>query len=131
MNDVVAGLVRLLVRVALVAAGLVMFASLLLAALVLALSWGLRAAWARITGRPVTPWVMRMDPRRGWSAVYRHGQARWGGSGAAPGRADAAAAEGAAPGARTSSVRTHVLPGADQGVTDVQPRAPSAPRSSH
>lgn len=127
MNDVVAGLVRLLVRVALVAAGLVMFASLLLAALVLALSWGLRAAWARITGRPVTPWVMRMDPRSGWSAVYRHGQARWGGSGAAPGRADAAAA----PGARTSSVRTHVLPGADQGVTDVQPRAPSAPRSSH
>lgn len=129
MNDVVAGLVRLLVRVALVAAGLVMFASLLLAALVLALSWGLRAAWARVTGRPVTPWVMRMDPRSGWSAVYRHGQARWGG--AAARRADASAAEGAAPGARTSSVRTHVLPGADQGVTDVQPRAPSAPRSSH
>lgn len=130
MNDVVAGLVRLLVRVALVAAGLVMFASLLLAALVLALSWGLRAAWARVTGRPVTPWVMRMDPRSSWSAVYRHGQARWGGgSGAAPGRADAAA-EGAGLGARTSSVRTHVLPGADQGVTDVQPRAPGAPRSS-
>ncbi len=130
MNDVLAGLIRLLVRVALVAAGLVMFASLLLAALVLALSWGLRAVWARITGRPVTPWVMRMDPRSGWSAVYRSGQARWGGgAGAAPGRADAAAAPG--PGTRSSSVRTHVLPGADAVVTDVQPRAPSAPHSSH
>ena len=126
MNDVVAGLVRLLVRVALVAAGLVVFLSLLLAALVLALSWGLRAAWARVTGRPVTPWVMHLDPRSGWSAVYRNGQARWGG-GAAQGRADAAAEPGS--GTRSSSVRTHVLPGAD-GVTDVPPRAPRAPRSS-
>ena len=128
MNDVVAGLIRLLVRVALVAAGLVMFLSLLLAALVLALSWGLRAAWAPITGRPVAPWVMRMDPRSSWSAVYRNGQARWGG-GAAARRSDATAAE-PGPGARSSGVRTHVLPGADAVVTDVQPRAPSAPRSS-
>ena len=125
MNDVVAGLVRLLVRVALVAAGLVVFLSLLLAALVLALSWGLRAAWARVTGRPVTPWVMHLDPRSGWSAVYRKGQARWGS--AAQGRAGMA--EAAGEGTRPSSVRTHVLPGAD-GVTDVQPRAPRAPRSS-
>ena len=125
MNDVVAGLVRLLVRVALVAAGLVVFVSLLLAALVLALSWGLRAAWARVTGRPVTPWVMHLDPRSGWSAVYRSGQARWGS--AAQGRAGMA--EAAGEGTRPSSVRTHVLPGAD-GVTDVQPRAPRAPRSS-
>ena len=125
MNDVVAGLIRLLVRLALVAAGLVVFVSLLLAALLLALSWGLRAAWARVTGRPVTPWVMHLDPRSGWSAVYRNGQARW--RGAAQGRAGTA--EAAGEGARPSSVRTHVLPGAD-GVTDVQPRAPRAPRSS-
>ena len=129
MNDVGAGLVRLLVRVARVAAGLVMFASWLLAALVLALSWGLRAAWARVTGRPVTPWVMRMDPRSGWSAVYRSSQARWGGGGAAQDRSGTATESG--PGARSSSVRTHVLHGADEVVTDVQPRAPSAPRSSH
>ena len=128
MNDFVAGLIRLLVRMALVAAGLVMFVSLLLAALVLALSWGLRAAWARITGRPVAPWVMRMDPRSGWGAVYRNGRARWG-SGPAANRADAAAEPGPA-GTRSSSVRTHVLPGADAVVTDVQPRAPSVPSSS-
>ena len=126
MNDVVGGLIRLLVRLALLAAGLVMFLSLLLAALVLALSWGLRAVWARVTGRPVTPWVMRMDPRSGWSAVYRSSQARWGGA-APQGRAGPAAESG--PGARSSSVRTHVLPGAD-GVTDVQPRAPRAPHGS-
>ena len=123
MNDVVSGLIRLLVRVALVAAGLVMFLSLLLAALLLALSWGLRAAWARLTGRPVIPWVMRMDPRSGWSAVYRSGQARWGA--AAQDREDKVPSGGRA----TSGIRTHVLPGADK-VTDVQPRAPSAPRSS-
>lgn len=131
MNEFVAGVLRLVLRVVVVAMGVVLFLSLVAAVMVLALVWALRAGWARLTGKPVTPWVMRMDPRSGWSAVYRHGQARWGGSGAVPGRADAAAAEGAAPGARTSSVRTHVLPGADQGVTDVQPRAPSAPRSSH
>ena len=128
MNDVVGGLIRFLVRLALVVAGLVVFVSLLLAALVLALSWGLRAVRARATGRPVTPWAMRMDPRSGWSAVYRSSQARWGGGGAAQDRAGAATESG--PGARSSSVRTHVLPGADEVVTDVQPRAPSAPSSS-
>lgn len=129
MNDVVGVLIRFLVRLALVVAGLVVFLSLLLAALVLALSWGLRAVWARVTGRPVTPWVMRMDPRSGWSAVYRSSQARWGGGGTAQDRSGTATESGT--GARSSSVRTHVLPGADEVVTDVQPRAPSAPRSSH
>ena len=51
--------------------GVLFFLSLLAAAAVLALVWGLRALWARLTGRPVTPWVMRMDPRTGWSTVYR------------------------------------------------------------
>ena len=126
MNDVVGGLIRFLVRLALVVVGLVVFLSLLLAALVLALSWGLRAVWARVTGRPVTPWVMRMDPRSSWSAVYRSSQTRWGGAGA-QGRAGAAAEPG--PAARSAGVRTHVLPGADE-VTDVQPRAPRAPQGS-
>ena len=56
--------------------GVLFFLSLLGAAAVLALVWGLRALWARLTGRPVTPWVMRMDPRTGWSTVYRS-TARW------------------------------------------------------
>ena len=67
MNDFLAGLVRFVVRALLVAVGLLFFLSLLAAALVLALVWGLRAAWARLTGRPITPWTVRIDPRAGWS----------------------------------------------------------------
>lgn len=56
--------------------GLLFVLSLVAAAAVLALVWGLRALWARLTGQPVAPWVMRMDPRTGWSTVYRS-TARW------------------------------------------------------
>lgn len=49
-----------LVRVLLVAAGLVLAASVLVAAVLGAALWGLHAAWARLTGRPVRPMVFRM-----------------------------------------------------------------------
>ena len=58
------------------AMGLVLFVSLLAAAMVLALVWTLRAGWARLTGKPVTPWVMRMDPRTGINTAFRSTQ-RW------------------------------------------------------
>ena len=67
MNDFLAGLTRWLIRVVVVVAGLVIFLSLLAAVLVLALVWGLRALWARLTGWPVMPWTLRVDPRTGWS----------------------------------------------------------------
>ena len=110
MNDFFADVLRLLLRLVLVAVGFVFFLSLLAAALVLALVWGLRAVWARLTGRPITPWTTRIDPRAGWSTVYRS-SARWTSprAGAAP-EADA-----------TDSRRGGVLPGAGE-VTDVQPR---------
>ncbi|MBS0466992.1 MAG: hypothetical protein JSR14_07230 [Proteobacteria bacterium] len=76
MNEVVASVIRWVLRLVVVAMGAVLFLSLLAAALVLAGIWLLRALWARLTGRPVTPWVMRMDPRTGWSTVYRS-TARW------------------------------------------------------
>ena len=110
MNDFVAGLTRWLIRAVLLAAGLVLFLSLLAAATVLALVWGMRALWARLTGRPVVPWTMRMDPRNGWSTVYRS-SARW----ASPRTASAPEADGA------ESRRGGVLPGAGD-VTDVKPR---------
>lgn len=56
--------------------GVVFFLSLLAAAAVLSVVWGLRALWARLTGKPVAPWAMRMDPRTGWHTVYRS-TARW------------------------------------------------------
>ena len=94
MNDFFADVLRLLLRLVLVAGGFVFFLSLLAAALVLALVWGLRAVWARLTGRPITPWTTRIDPRAG---------------------ADEAPS--------SVPVHLRPLPGADE-VTDVQPREP-------
>jgi hypothetical protein len=101
-------------RVVVVAMGVVLFLSLVAAVMVLALVWALRACWARLTGKPVTPWVMRMDPRTGFGTVFRSTE-RW----TAPRRgataADASSDESAA------SRRGAVLPGAHD-VTDVVPR---------
>lgn len=110
MNNLVSGLVRFAVRALVLAMGLVVFLSLLAAALVLGLAWAARATWARLTGRPMSPWVMRVDPRTGFSAAMRS-RAQWGAA-----RHPDAAAEPAAP-----SRRGGVLPGAVE-VTDVEPR---------
>jgi hypothetical protein len=56
-------------RVLAFGAGLVFAASLVVALLFVALIWALRALWAMLTGRPVTPWVMRIDPRQGWQRM--------------------------------------------------------------
>ena len=49
----------ILLRVALVAAGLVAAASLVLVSVLLAVLWALRAAWSKLTGRTVAPFVVR------------------------------------------------------------------------
>ena len=54
MNEFVAGVLRLVLRVVVVAMGVVLFLSLVAAVMVLALVWALRAGWARLTGKPVT-----------------------------------------------------------------------------
>lgn len=115
MNEFVAGVLRLLLQVVVIAMGLVMFASLLVAVMVLALVWALRAGWARLTGRPVAPWVMRVDPRTGFRTVFRSTE-RWssGRRGAAPAAADASDEASA-------SRRGGILPGAAE-VTDVEAR---------
>ena len=76
MNDFVAQLVRFALRLLLVGVALVFAASLLVVVMLLASAWGARALWARLTGRPVTPWVMRVDPGAGWQSVFRAGE-RW------------------------------------------------------
>ena len=58
MNAFVSDLSRFLVRVVLLLAGVVFFMSVLAAGMVLALVWGLRALWAKLTGRPVMAWVL-------------------------------------------------------------------------
>jgi hypothetical protein len=66
---------NVVIRLVLLAAGLVFAASLLFVAVLLLALWGLRALWARLTGQPVVPFVMRVDPRTGFGQVFR-GQPR-------------------------------------------------------
>lgn len=115
MNEIVAGVIRLVMRLLIVAVGVVLFLSLLAAVVVFALLWALRAGWARLTGRPVKPWVMRMDPRTGFSTAFRSSE-RWSAA-----RRAARTASGEAPDDDAASRRTGVLPGADK-VTDVEAR---------
>ena len=103
MNDFFRSLARVLISLLMLGAGLIVAASLLAALLVLVAAWGLRAGWARLTGRPVTPFVMGIDPRAGFGRVFR--QRAW--------------APSPAPAARSTGAR---LRPAD--VTDVEPREP-------
>jgi hypothetical protein len=58
-------------RVFLVAAGLLFAASLAVAFVLMALAWSVRSAWAKLAGRPVIPFMMRIDPRAGFDRMYR------------------------------------------------------------
>lgn len=64
-------ILHFLLRVFLVAAGLVFAASLLAAFVFVLALWSLRALWARLTGRPVLPFVVRIDPRAGFDRMAR------------------------------------------------------------
>ncbi len=76
MNDLIATVVRWTIRLLVVAAGLVFVASLFIVAAIAALLWGGRMLWAKLTGKPVTPFAFRMSPASGWTTVYRN-TARW------------------------------------------------------
>jgi len=101
-----------ILRVILLLLGLVFAASLAVAALLLAAVWGVRYAWGRITGKPVTPWVMRFNPRSGFDR-FRH---------AAQQPAEPTAADVVSARARGESVRSPVVLGPADDVTDVRAR---------
>ena len=62
---------RVLLRVVLLVSGMIFLASLLVAALVLLALWLLRSLWARLNGRPVTPWTFKVDRQALWDRFYR------------------------------------------------------------
>jgi hypothetical protein len=95
-------LLTFLLRLIFLAAGLVFAASgAVVLAGVLAV-WALRAGWAKLTGKPVRPFVVHIDPRAGFERMYRRAQ---------PG----------SPTPRADSIQ----PGRKIGdVTDVEPRMP-------
>ncbi|MDF1484315.1 hypothetical protein PY257_03830 [Ramlibacter sp. H39-3-26] len=72
-------LARFALRLLFVALATVFVLSLLAALGVVALVWGLRVLWARLTGRPMAPWVVRVDPRAGWRVAERWTVRRGGG----------------------------------------------------
>ena len=76
LSDLLAAVVRFVLRVVLLLMALVFIASLLLAGALLLAVWGVRRLWARLTGRPVSPWVFRVDPRAQWNRFY-HAADQW------------------------------------------------------
>jgi hypothetical protein len=95
--------------------GLFIALSLAAAVLLLAAVWGLRYLWARFTGQPVAPWVMRFDPRSGFDRFRSAGQPR------EPSAADVVGARARGE-AADSPVR---LNGDAGGVTDVSAKPPA------
>lgn len=61
----------LVLRLIFVAAGLIFAASMAVAFVVMAGLWALRAAWAKITGQALKPFVMGADLREGFERMYR------------------------------------------------------------
>jgi len=64
-------LLSFLMRFLLVSAGVLFAASLAVAFVLMLGLWGMRAAWARLTGRPVMPFIVRIDPRGGLQRMWR------------------------------------------------------------
>ncbi len=64
-------LMTFLLRLFLVLAGLLFAASMAVAAVLMVTLWGVRAAWAKVTGQPVTPFIARFNMRSGFDRVYR------------------------------------------------------------
>jgi hypothetical protein len=64
-------MMRFLLRVALLVAGMIFLVSLLVAALLMLALWWLRSLWARLNGRPVTPWTFKVDRQAVWDRFYR------------------------------------------------------------
>jgi hypothetical protein len=60
-----------LLRLVLIAAGLLFAASMAVAAVLMLALWGVRAVWAKVTGRPVTPFIMGINSRSGFERSYR------------------------------------------------------------
>ncbi|WP_432726280.1 hypothetical protein [Variovorax sp. W6] len=108
-------MMNFVIRVILLLLGLVFAASLAVAVMLLAAVWGVRYAWGRLTGKPVTPWVMRFNPRSGFDRFRNAAQP------AEPTAADVANAR-----ARGESVERPVrIRGSASDVTDVSPKSVS------
>lgn len=123
LNDLLNWAIRWTVRIVMLAVGVVFFLSLLAVAAVLASVWALRMLWARLTGQPVTPWVMPMRAASSWASMAQRAGGFGGMAGAGAGAQAAAAKEGAAPFTPSAgSKRGGILADVAADVSDVQAR---------
>ncbi len=74
MAEFVRSFAGLMVRLVLLLAGLVFFASVLATGFVVLSVWLLRALWAKVTGKPVQPWIFQMNRQTAWQHFYQRGQ---------------------------------------------------------
>lgn len=79
MSDVLLSLLGFVVRVGLLLAALVFFASLMAAGLVVLIFWLLRALWAKLTGQPVSPWTFQVNRQAVWQRFNQRGFGQPGG----------------------------------------------------
>lgn len=63
-----------ILRLFLLVAGLLFAASLAVAAVLMLALWSVRAGWAKLTGKPVVPFIVRLDPRAGFDRMYRRAE---------------------------------------------------------
>jgi len=71
VNDFLKLVTSGVMRLGLLLAALIFMASLLFAAGLLLALWLLRALWAKLSGRPVQPWVFKMHRADMWQRAYR------------------------------------------------------------
>ena len=75
MADVVKSLLGLILRLGLLLAGLVFFASVLVVGLLLLAVWLLRTLWGKVTGQPTMPWMFQFKRRPPWQRPEHNGEA--------------------------------------------------------
>lgn len=71
LNRMMGTILRTMVRVVVLLAGLVFVASALTVALFVLAVWLVRALWARLTGQPVQAWTFQVNRRAVWGRFYR------------------------------------------------------------
>ena len=71
MTDWFGALLGLVLRLGLLLAGLVFLVTIMMVAGLLLVLWMLRALWAKLTGKPVSPWTFQMHRQANWQRFYR------------------------------------------------------------
>ena len=71
MTDWFNAVLGFVLRLGLLLAGLVFVATILMLAGLMLVLWMVRALWATLTGKPVSPWKFEVHRMRDWQRFYR------------------------------------------------------------